>query len=205
VIIPPVGGTRWNGYRSRNRANSARFLLASISGAVIVGLTAGVLGEWAFDNWPHGKIGCSVAVAILSTIYGVRELVGKPLPVPTRHWMVPRHWGLMGDRWFAVTFGFLLGAGVFTIVPFIGFYTLILCVGLLHNIYEAMAILAAFGLTRGLPVLLTAMSLHPIQTFRGDLLLGITKGYSIVDASSIRRLRIASLLLSSATIIPFHG
>lgn len=205
MITPPVGGTRWNGYRSRHRANSARFLLSSISGAAIVGLTAGLLGEWALAKWPLGKIGCSVSVVILSTIYAVGELVAKPLPVPTRHWLVPRHWGTIGDKWFAVTFGFLLGAGVFTIVPFIGFYTLILCVGLLHNNYESAAILAAFGLTRGLPVLLTAMALPPIQGFRGDLLLGITKGYSIVDESSIRRLRIASLLLSSVTIIPFHG
>ncbi|HUQ46730.1 MAG TPA: hypothetical protein VM053_00655 [Gemmatimonadaceae bacterium] len=61
--------------------------------------------------------------------------------------------------------------------------------------------MAFFGITRGLPVLLTAVEIKSGQRRASDLLLGVVDGYEITNASVVRYMRIASLMGASATIV----
>ena len=150
---------------------------------------------------PEVRVATLVALAILSACYGLAELLRKPLPVPTRHWRVPRAWGAAGDKWFSVLFGFVLGMGFLTIVPFFGFYTLLVWSAFLANPTESAAALACFGAIRGLPVLLTARAISPRRAYFAGLPLAVLDGYAIADESLIRWLRIVSLLGASITML----
>lgn len=200
MITPPVGGTRWNGYTSRHRANALRFLLASTCGAVTVGFAAAMIGQ-RLGRLPGAHVIGLLTVAIVSGSYAIADLLGKPLPVPTRHWLVPRKWGRFGDKWFAGVFGLVLGTGFFTVMPFIGFYVLVLWCGLLNSPLESGAVAGVFGLTRGVPVLLTAIAVRPHVRFLPDMPLGVVAGYEIADRSVVRALRVVSLISATAAIL----
>jgi hypothetical protein len=107
----------------------------------------------------------------------------------------------MGDRWYAITFGLVLGAGFLTVVPFIGLHLLVLWCALSLSAAKSALVLSAFGVMRGLPVLLTARAVRQSRVYSSSMQLGIIEGFASADRSVVRQMRILSLLGSGVAIL----
>ena len=200
MITPPVGGTRWNGYHSRHRSNALLFLVAAVFGSSALGVVAGFSNRWNVLQLPAVRNVGLLVIAIACVVYAMREFVRKPLRVPSRSWLVPRRWGNIGDRGFAITFGVLLGGGFFNILSFVGLHVLMLWCALSEPPWQSALIVSAFGAMRGLPVLLTAKAISE-HSYSAYMPLGINQGYASADASILRPMRILSLLGSSVVLL----
>jgi hypothetical protein len=138
---------------------------------------------------------------MISSVYAFGEIVGKPIPVPSRHWLVPREWAGLGAKAFSLLFGAVLGAGFFTIVPFVGFYIVVVGCAVLLDPLQSAAVLGSFGAMRGLPVVLAASAVQDGTSFTHEAPIGIVAGYAAADRSLVRKLRITSLICTSVTLI----
>jgi len=130
------------------------FTLGAVAGAAAVGGACGAMGVPIVAlGKDAARVSWSIAV-IAASIYGVAELSGVRLPVPTRHWQVPQAWARHGAPAFAATFGVLLGAGFFTIVDYLGYYLLLGRCALSASPSTGVAFMAAFGAARAAPIAL---------------------------------------------------
>lgn len=200
MISPPVGGTQRDQPDRRHRINAVRFSIASVCAAAALGVIVSVLGRSTVARWPAATQVSIVILAIVSSVYALSDIADRPIPVPSRHWLVPRDWAAFGSSSFSTLFGVFLGLGIFTIVPFIGFYVVLAGCALLLDPIESAGVLAAFGAMRGLPVILAEMAVRSEDRFAREAALGIVSGHAAADQSLIRTLRIASLVLTSAML-----
>jgi hypothetical protein len=156
VIIPPGPGELL--YRpSAYVASILAFTVGSITGAGVIGGLCGMIGTWVVAGRPALVWPLSALLVAFAVAYGLGELFGSALPVPTSHWQVPRHWEAYGRPAFALAFGVLLGAGFITVVPFIGYYLLLGRCALAANPVWGAAIMSFFGATRALPLLIAPL------------------------------------------------
>lgn len=67
-----------------------------------------------------------VGIAVVAFAYGLHELALIHLPTPQVQWQVPAHWSHYGKTAQALLYGGVLGAEVFTFIPYAAFYILVL-------------------------------------------------------------------------------
>jgi hypothetical protein len=115
----------------------------AFSGALIA--VAGQLGAAVPDALRSGILVAVCASACICDLIGAR--------VPTSHWQVPRWWARWPWPLFHVAFGFILGMGWLTIVPFASYYLLLAVLFLLGSIPTGVIVMSVFGLARSLPLL----------------------------------------------------
>lgn len=155
TVIAPAAIT---GGRSRKKM----FALVLIFGAgeavsaTIVGALVGVTGIALRELVPGYLVVLGSLGAIVAAIYAFFAMRGKHLQVPTSRWVVPAAWSSSGKYRFAFLFGLALGTGFLTIVPYIGFY-LLLVLGLTGSIKLAVGGMLTFAFARWLPVAWTAV------------------------------------------------
>lgn len=65
-------------------------------------------------------------VAFLAFAYGLHELALIRFLMPQVRWQVPAHWTRYGKAIQAPLYGAVLGAEVFTLIPYSTFYILVL-------------------------------------------------------------------------------
>jgi hypothetical protein len=121
------------------------YALALPTGALLVGyllhLAANSLG-----HLPAGPLG---TVALVSAVIGTGVV---PMRLPESRWRIPRSWARFGHAAYSGLFGGILGLGVFTAIPSVGFYAL-LAWGVTAESWHAVApVFGAFGLARILPL-----------------------------------------------------
>lgn len=91
-----------------------------------VGLLLGLAGHvGAMHATGATSAALRIGVLCIALLYAAAELRGYRLWYPQRHWLVPRDWGLRGRIPYAAGFGAILGAGVLTYIPFVGYWFLI--------------------------------------------------------------------------------
>ncbi|MGH9424473.1 MAG: hypothetical protein ACRD3J_31160, partial [Thermoanaerobaculia bacterium] len=95
-------------------------------------------------------------VAVVGASYWLGDAVGASLPVPTWGWMIPRTWSRFGHYSMSFGFGFMLGTGIATIVSYIGLYVLMVGCMLTRSPMTSAALMATFGLMRGVPSMVAA-------------------------------------------------
>jgi hypothetical protein len=155
TITPVVHGGRKREYW----ASVALHTIGATIAAAIFGLLLGGIG--ALTRAPWGRVGATI-VAVIATMYAVREAFGLRIPLPDRHAQVPQWWR---DFFSAPVSSFLYGAGLgigyFTFLRF-GTYVAVSVVALVvGDPLIGMLICLPFGLTRGLTVILTANATEP--------------------------------------------
>jgi hypothetical protein len=136
------------------RVQAVRVALYGFAMVVAAASVGGALG-WLGSHLYFAPV-VELAVAALATVYGLHELSIVQVPVPQSPWRVPRRWLLWGPWISSLLFGLFLGAGVFTAIPFAGFYAMLgtwLVVG--KPIY-GLVIGSLYGLARSTPVLVAA-------------------------------------------------
>ena len=159
--ISPVGeaarGQRW-------WLTASAYTVASILAGAATGLLLGAAGS-ALDL----LVDLSVAtrLVVLAAVVLLGALVDAklaPLPLPTVHRQVDERWLTRYRGWvYGAGFGLQLGTGVVTIVVSAATYTMLVAALLTMTLWGGVAVGAAFGIVRSLPLLLTARLRTPAR------------------------------------------
>lgn len=135
-------------------------------GAALVALAAGLLGAGLRSLLPG--IALEVAVAVLGVaalLFALHELNIVRLPAPQVGWQVPASWMRRSRLLGTTLYGIVLGAGVFTFIPFAGFYLLLALelVAGAADLRAAVVLGMVYGIMRGLPAVLGGISMLRLQ------------------------------------------
>lgn len=128
------------------------YIIGSTLGGLSVGLafaTLGTLTAILFQN----IIVAGLTLGLLALLYAAHEVGWLALPAPQSNWQVPNSWGVEHPIPGTFLYGYTLGAGVFTFIPYASFYVLLGWYVLAGNMGFGMLIGAVYGLARGLFVL----------------------------------------------------
>jgi len=132
-------------------ARGAIYLAATTAGGALLGALLGWLGAGLRGLVPFAAL--LVVAALLAAAYGLHEAGVWHLPHPERAWQVPNSWIMERPLLGAAAFGVILGAGVFTFIPFTSFYLLLIWELLTASPVAGALLGGAYGLARALPVL----------------------------------------------------
>jgi hypothetical protein len=185
TIAPVVDGGRRFSYWAAIALHIAGAGLA----ATMLGALLGLLGDAAGAPW--GRAGL-VAIAVVATIYGVREVTGVPIPIPDRHRQVPEWWRtFFSAPVAALLYGLGLGVGFLTFLSF-GTYVAVAVAALASGSPALGALVCApFGVARAL-----AASVPGLR--RGGETAGALNRLEEVGAGSLPRLANAAALAGIA-------
>jgi hypothetical protein len=149
TIAPVVHGGRKGPYYTTVGLHAAG---ATVAGA-IAGAAFGALGMVLGAPW--GSLGIAIVV-LVSVVYGARELLALPIPLPERRAQVPDWWRTFySPGTTALMYGAGLGAGFLTYLTY-GTYVSVAALAVVSGDPLVGAILCApFGLARGLSVLVS--------------------------------------------------
>ena len=191
TIVPVVHGER----RSRYLAAVVLHTLGTTVTAAAFGALLGGVG--ALLGAPWGILGAAL-VAVVSLVYAVSETFRLGVPVPCRRRQVPEWW----RRFFSapvasLLYGVGLGVGFLTYLTY-GTYVAVTVAALaVGDPLLGAALLAPFGLARGISVLLAAR----VSEFEGaarvvDRLeaVGATRTPQLVNAAMLAVLGLAAVL-----------
>jgi hypothetical protein len=138
------------------------YTAASTLGAATLALLLGLAGRGLYLLFPtialEWLVGLLGAVSIL---YALHELNIIRLPNPQKGWLVPKSWQRWGRLVGNTLYGYVLGMGIFTYIPFGSFYLLLmweLVVGM-FSIKAAVLLGVIYGFSRGLPAILGGISM----------------------------------------------
>jgi len=140
-------------------------------------------------------------LALIAVLYAYREFRGRECPLPQRHWQVPRDWAWRGRLVFSFEFGFVLGLGFLTFIPFAGYYFLVAACFSTTDYRQAALIMGIYGLARAVPVVsvpLTSMLIKRPHTLR---VTNQAAGWWAQLTIRTRALRAVSLVLLPATAL----
>lgn len=178
TIDPVVHGDR----KWRYAATLSLHVFGATASAAAFGAFLGLVGALLGGPWDRGGL---VTIALIAGLYALREAAGLPIPIPDRHRQVPEWW-----RTFypppvaALLYGLGLGIGFLTFLTFGTFVAVALGAIASGNAALGAVICGAFGLARGLSILLA--------TRRGgaaalDLLdrIGATRGPRLINAAAL--------------------
>jgi sulfite exporter TauE/SafE len=180
------------------RTSGLYFLVgAVVSGAIVGGLVAS-LGKLVLAARLERL---TPLVGSLAMAYGVAEALGRPLPVPSSPWRVPRQWSALGNTAFSLLFGASLGVGVITAVSYLGIWVLLVYIVAAHNPWEGAAAMAFFGALRGIPVLKTTALIRHQSGSATQLRMHLVDAIGAADRTLVRRFRIVVLLIAGLALI----
>jgi hypothetical protein len=121
------------------------YLVALPVGSLVIGFLLHLLAS-VFGRLPAHAAG---AVALVSALVGSRMISVKP---PESGWRIPQSWARFGHATYSGLFGGILGLGVLTAVPSIGFYTLLVWGAAADSWQTVWPVFGAFGVARALPL-----------------------------------------------------
>ena len=144
------------------------YILASTAGGALVGLALAALGSVVYMVVPGPTAAWPVVLAgLLALLYGLHEAQILRLPQPERAWQVPNAWIRRWPIGGTALFGLILGTGLFTFIPFTNYYVVLAWEAGTGSLLLGAALGAAYGLFRGLPVLvggtLLLLNKHPLD------------------------------------------
>src|SRR5438270_11782423 len=155
TITPVVHG----GGRARWMGSVAAHTLGTTVSAAALGAVLGGIGALAGAPW--GRTG-TVVVAVVAFVYAIRELARVPVPLPNLHRQVPEWWrAFFSPPVSSFLYGLGLGVGF---VTYLSFGTLVAAAAVAvasGSPLTGLAIVAPFGLARGLSVLVAAPATSP--------------------------------------------
>jgi hypothetical protein len=191
TISPVVHGGR----RSRYLVTVAAHVAGAALAAALAGAGLGGIGALLGAPWGAGG---PILVAAVAALYGLREAVGAPLPVPAGRRQVPDWWRtFFSPPVAAFLYGAGLGIGFLTFLSF-GTYVAVAAAALAtgHPLVAA-GLCLPFGIARGLSVLVASGSTSaPRAAAVVDRLqeLAATPVPGIVNAGALAALAVAATL-----------
>jgi hypothetical protein len=138
------------------------YMLGMVFSTTLIGIFVGTVGTFVRSLLPIEIMEVSIWVPITlitALAYGLHHLGFVSMPMPQNHWQVPAHWIRFGKGVMALLYGVVLGAEVFTLIPYATFYILVLLEFNLGVEYGAL-IGFVYGIARALPVVLSAHTVY---------------------------------------------
>jgi hypothetical protein len=132
----------------------AVFAFAATVAAAGLGASLGGFGQ-LLNGAPRPVMLGWLLIGLL-LVYGIADLRGHRLWVPSSTWRVPQTWSRCGELPFAGLFGAVLGLGFITEVNYVGYYVLLAICFASGSLSAGALLLGVFGFTRGVPLLLIA-------------------------------------------------
>jgi hypothetical protein len=117
-----------------------------------------LLGGALQTLYPIGLSKTALLVAGLSLLGALREFQLLPLPVPSTRWQVPQRWKIFPPTIMAGCFGFMIGLGVLTAVPYSTFYIVLAACLLIGDPFLGILIMALHALAQSLFMLFLTRS-----------------------------------------------
>lgn len=135
-------------------------------GAALLALMVGMLGAGLRALLPGLSVELGVGVlGVAALVFALHELNIVRLPAPQVGWQVPASWMRRSRLLGNTLYGLVLGAGIFTFIPFASFYVLLaleLVVGMV-DLRAAVMLGMVYGIMRGLPAILGGISMLRLQ------------------------------------------
>ncbi len=138
------------------------YTAGSAVGATALAFVLGFAGQGLHALFPG--IGLEWAVAMLgiaSILYALHEINFLRLPNPQIGWLVPKVWQKHSYLLGHTLYGIVLGMGIWTFIPFTGFYILLaweLVAGAM-SLKAAVLLGMIYGIFRGFPAMLGGISM----------------------------------------------
>ncbi len=138
------------------------YTAATTVGAMVLALILGLIGKGLHGLFPG--IGYEWPVAVLglaSLVFALKELNIIKLWTPQLAWQVPKSWQKESRLFGQTAYGLVLGAGIFTYIPFASFF-LVLAWEVVAGAYDlraAVMIGFVYGFVRGLPAMMGGISM----------------------------------------------
>jgi hypothetical protein len=150
TISPLVQGARSQWWRS-----VASLVAGSVAGGAVVFACLGSFGSVVVGGLP--PLGRWGIIGLVGIVLAAREFGLIRLPLPTVHRSVPPSWWIQrGAIRGAFAYGFVLGMGVTTVIPFGSFYLIAGCAFLAGDPLYSLGLGVAYGAARAFPVLGTS-------------------------------------------------
>ena len=128
------------------------YIIGSVLGGVSVGLLVSALGGLLHGLF-QSNLMAALVLGLFALLYAAHELGWLSLPAPQSNWQVPNSWGVEHPIAGTMLYGYTLGAGVFTFIPYASFYVLLAWYLLAGDIWTGLLLGAVYGLARGVFVL----------------------------------------------------
>jgi hypothetical protein len=138
------------------------YTAGSMVGASLLALLLGYAGQGIHALIPGITVGWAVGfLGVMALIFALQELKVIKLPAPQIGWLVPKSWQKSSRLTGNTLYGIVLGAGIFTYIPFSSFYLLLMTemvVGAV-SLQAAVILGMAYGLFRGIPAVVGGVSM----------------------------------------------
>jgi hypothetical protein len=138
------------------------YTAGSMVGAGLLALLLGFVGQGIRSLLPGVSVGWAVAgLGVLALIFALQELSIIKLPMPQVGWQVPKSWQRSSRLTGNTLYGIVLGAGIFTYIPFASFYLLLVwyMVAGAVSLQAAVLLGMTYGLFRGIPAVVGGVSM----------------------------------------------
>jgi hypothetical protein len=139
------------------------------------------------------------ALSVVAAVLGLRDLKLLRFRLPNRLWQVPQSWKRFPPSVMAAYYGFGIGLGVLTYIPFSSFYFLLCCCASVGSLSLGVGLMAVYGAARAGTVALAARSqafvpdpyerldtvgrLGPVVGYMDGLALALVSGLLLGQAS----------------------
>jgi hypothetical protein len=137
------------------------YTAGSVVGAALLALLLGWIGQglhallpWFSYAWAVGILG------LFALIFALKELNILKIPTLQIGWQVPASWMRPSRVLGNTLYGIVLGAGIFTFIPFAGFYLLLMweiAAGAV-SLQAAVLLGMVYGVARGVPAIMGGIS-----------------------------------------------
>jgi hypothetical protein len=128
------------------------YAVAMLIGGLATTLTFAAAGKGLHAVWSGAYLPLATAVGALALAWSLNEAGIAKFPLPGRVWQVPVTWVKGGFYQSAAIFGGILGAGVFTLVPYAGFHIMLAWLFATGNIYAGLAAGGVYATARALGI-----------------------------------------------------
>src|SRR5229473_4289724 len=132
------------------------YVMSQIAGAAVTGLVTASVGELLRTLFPWDIPSLANSLAIVAAVAGVRDLKLVRFRLPSRNWQVPQSWKRFPPGIMAACYGFGIGLGVLTRIPFASFYFVLLACASLASLPVGVGLMALHGTARAGTVALVA-------------------------------------------------
>lgn len=134
----------------------AIYAVAQIAGALVTGAAMWGIGiglRTMLDLDLTVAAGITAVVAVLGALH---DLKLAKIWLPTSNWQVPREWRRFPRPLMAAMFGFGIGMGIVTRIPFASFHVVLIATTLIADLQSALIVMFVYGATRALGVAVTS-------------------------------------------------
>jgi hypothetical protein len=167
-----------------------------VAGGLFSGVLIGLLGELSHPAPEALQNGILIIVGVWACVW---DLVGAR--VPTNHWQVPRSWARWPWPTYHAAFGFILGLGWLTVVPFASYYLLVAVLIVVGNPTTSALMMTLFGLARAVPLLLLSAGIFREACPAGFGARSVARRAALHQIADSRPMRVCRALVSTGIMI----